>query len=235
MPPAVKQHAFLQEDKIDSWSPPAKGIQASWCPWGMPWVGKPHWRHEVRIYTHALTLPTFLMPHSSLPPWNPNRTLSQQIVRMPSTRTGRQYSARPSMPFSPTLRQGSYVSSPSSTTSNSVLRGLPPYRWQEQIPDITLPKYGTIVNDDDNYKELMAILFPQSDLYSRTITMWHLRITAQKLRREADRQEVEARRIFIEMEGLGLQLLDFELSSVIVNSLWFKRGFKSWERSSIKQ
>ena len=51
----------------------------------------------------------------------------------------------------------------------------------------------------------MAILFPQSDLYSRTITMQHLWITAQKLRREADRQKVEARRIFIEMEGLGLQ------------------------------
>ena len=51
----------------------------------------------------------------------------------------------------------------------------------------------------------MAILFPQTDLYSRTITMQHLWITAQKLRREADRQEIKARRIFIEMEGLGLQ------------------------------
>ena len=89
----------------------------------MPWVGKPHWRHEARIYIYALTLPTFSMPHSSLPPWNPNRTLSQQIVRMPSTRIGRRYSARPSMPSSPTLIQGSYVSSPFSTTSNSVLRG----------------------------------------------------------------------------------------------------------------
>ena len=124
---------------------------------------------------------------------------------MPSTRTGRRYSARPSMPSSPTFRQGSHVSSPSSTTSNSVLRGLPPYRWQEQIPDITLPEYGTIIKDDDNYEDLMAILFPQSDLYSRTITMQHLSIMAQKLRREVDRQEVEARRIFIKMEGLGLQ------------------------------
>ena len=35
--------------------------------------------------------------------------------------------------------------------------------------------------------------------------MRHLSITAQKLRREVERQEVEARRIFIEMEGLGLQ------------------------------
>ena len=35
--------------------------------------------------------------------------------------------------------------------------------------------------------------------------MQHLWITTQKLRREADRQEVDARRIFIEMEGLGLQ------------------------------
>ena len=51
----------------------------------------------------------------------------------------------------------------------------------------------------------MAILFPQSNLYSRTITMRHLWITAQKLRREVDRQGVEARRIFIEIEGLGLQ------------------------------
>ena len=124
---------------------------------------------------------------------------------MPSTRNGWQYSTRPSMPSSPTLRQGSHVSSPSLTTSNSVLRGLPPYRQQERIPDITLPEYGTIIKDDDDYEDLMAILFPQSDLYSRTITMWHLSITAQKLRREAERQEVEARRIFIKMEGLGLQ------------------------------
>ena len=101
------------------------------------------------------------------------------------------------MPSSPTFKQGSHISSPSSTTSNSVLRGLPPYRWQEWIPDITLPEYGTIIRDDDNYEDLMAILFPQSDLYSRTITMWHLFIMAQKLRREVDRQEVKARRIFM--------------------------------------
>ena len=124
---------------------------------------------------------------------------------MPSTRTGQQYSARPSMPSSPTFRQGSHVSSPSSTTSNSILRGLPPHRWWEQIPDITLPEYGTIIKDDDDYEDLMAILFPQSDLYSRTITMRHLSIMAQKLGRKADKQEVEARRIFIKMEGLGLQ------------------------------
>ena len=62
-----------------------------------------------------------------------------------------------------------------------------------------------IIKDDDDYKDLMAILFPQSDLYSRTITMQHLSITAQKLRREVERQEVEVRRIFIEMEKLGLQ------------------------------
>ena len=124
---------------------------------------------------------------------------------MPSTRTGQRYSARPSMPSSPTFRQGSHVSSPSLTMPNSVLRGLPPYRQQERIPNITLPEYGTIIRDNDDYEDLMAILFPQSDLYSRTITMQHLSITAQKLRREADRQEVKARRIFIEMEGLGLQ------------------------------
>ena len=51
----------------------------------------------------------------------------------------------------------------------------------------------------------MAILFPQTDLYSKTITMQHLWITAQKLRREADRQEIEVRQLFMEMEGLGLQ------------------------------
>ena len=51
----------------------------------------------------------------------------------------------------------------------------------------------------------MAILFPQTDLYSRTITMQHLWITTQKLRREVDRQEIEARRLFMELEGLGLQ------------------------------
>ena len=124
---------------------------------------------------------------------------------MPSTRTGRRYSTRPSMPSFPTFRQGSHVSSPSSTTSNSILRGLPPYRRRERIPNITLPKYGMIIKDNDNYEDLMAILFSQSHLYSRTITMQHLSITAQKLRREAERQEVEVRRIFIEIEGLGLQ------------------------------
>ena len=124
---------------------------------------------------------------------------------MPSTRTSRRYSTRPSMPSSPTFRQGSHVSSSPSMTSNLVLRGLPPYRRREQIPDITLPEYGMIIKDDDDYEDLMAILFPQSDLYSRTITMRHLSIMAQKLRREAERQEAEAKRIFIEMEGLGLQ------------------------------
>ena len=168
----------------------------------MPWAGKPHWKHEAWIHIYASTLPTFLMPHSHFSPcW----TQRNQITTMPSTRTGWQYSTRPSMPSSPTFRQGSHVSSPSSTTSNLVLRGLSPYRQQEQIPNITLPKYRMIIKDDDHYEDLMAILFPQSDLYSRTITMRHLSITAQKLRREADRQEVEAKRIFVEMEGLGLQ------------------------------
>ena len=51
----------------------------------------------------------------------------------------------------------------------------------------------------------MATLYPQSDLYSRTVTMRQLFITAQNLRREAERLEEEGRRIFIEMEGLGLQ------------------------------
>ena len=91
----------------------------------MPWAGKPHWRHEAGIHIYALTLLTSLKPHSSLSPQNSNRTSSQQIIRMPSTRTGWQYSARPSMPSSPTLRQGSYVSSPFSTTSTSVLRSSP--------------------------------------------------------------------------------------------------------------
>ena len=124
---------------------------------------------------------------------------------MPSTRTGQQYSARPSMPSSPTIRQGSYVSFPSSMTSTSILRGLSPYRWWERIPDITLSEYGGIINNNDDYDNLMAILFPQCNLYSRTITMRHLWITAQKLRREADRQEIEAKKLFMELEGLGLQ------------------------------
>ena len=105
------------------------------------------------------------------------------------------------MTSSPTFRQGSHVSSPSSMMSNSVLRGLSPYRRRERIPDITLPEYGMIIKDNDDYEDL----FSQSNLYSRTITMQHLSIIAQKLGREAERQEVEVRRIFIEMEGLGLQ------------------------------
>ena len=171
----------------------------------MPRAGKPHWRHEAWIYIYALTLPTFSMPHSHFSPWNPCWTQRNQITTMFSIRTGRRYSTRPSMPSSPTFRQGSHVSSLSSMMSNSVLGGLTPYRQWEQIPDITLPEYGTIIKDDDDYEDLMAILFPQSDLYSRTITMRHLSITAQKLRREVDRQEVEVKRIFVEMEGLGLQ------------------------------
>ena len=89
--------------------------------------------------------------------------------------------------------------------SASILRGLPTYRQQEWIPNITLSKYAKIINNDDDYDDFMAILFPQTDLYSKTITMRHLWITAQKLRREADRQEIKARRMFMEMEGLGLQ------------------------------
>ena len=48
----------------------------------------------------------------------------------------------------------------------------------------------------------MAILFPQADLYLKTITMRHLWVTAQKLRREADRQEIKVRR-FIRKKGFG--------------------------------
>ena len=124
---------------------------------------------------------------------------------MPSIRTGRRYSAGPSMPSSSTLRQGSYLSSPSSTMSNSVLRSVSPYQRQERIPEITLQEYGRILDDDDDYVNLMAILYPQSDFYSRTVTMQQLLITAQKIRREADRLEEEGQRIFVEMEGLGLQ------------------------------
>ena len=109
------------------------------------------------------------------------------------------------MPSSSTLRQGSYVSSPSSMTSNSVLRSVSPYQQQEQIPDITLQEYGRILDDNDDYVNLMAILYPQSNFYSRTVTMRQLLITAQKIRREADRLEEEGQRIFVEMEGLGLQ------------------------------
>ena len=164
----------------------------------------PHWRHEARVYIYASTLPTFSMPHSHFPPWNPCWTQKNQIANMPFTRSGQQYSARTPMPSSSTLRQGSSPSS-SSSSSSSILRGLPPYRQWEQIPDITLLEYGRILGNDNDYDDLMAILYPQSDLYSKTITMRHLWITANKLRREADRQEIEARRLFIEMAGTGLQ------------------------------
>ena len=91
---------------------------------------------------------------------------------------------RTPMPSSSTLRQGSSSSSSFSLMSSSILRGLPPYRWWEQIPDITLLKYGRIIDDNDDYDDLMAILYQQTNLYSKTITMWHLWITAQKLRGE---------------------------------------------------
>ena len=145
------------------------------------------------------------MPHSHLPPRNPNRTSSQQIIIMPFTRTGRRYSARPHMPSSSTLRQGFYVSSPFSRMSNSVLRSVSPYQRQERIPDITQQEYRRILDDEEDYVNLMATLYPQSDLYSRTVTMRQVFITAQNLKREADRLEEEGRRIFVEMEGLGLQ------------------------------
>ena len=51
----------------------------------------------------------------------------------------------------------------------------------------------------------MAILYPQNNSYSKMITMHHLWIMAQKLRKEADRQEIEVRRLSIKMEGTGLQ------------------------------
>ena len=165
---------------------------------------KCHWRHEVWIYIYASTLPTFPMPYSHFPSQNPHWTQRNQTVNMPSTRSGRRYSTRTPMPSSSTLRQGSSPSS-SSSSSSLIFRGLLPYRKQERIPDITLLEYGKILGDDDDYDDLMAILYPQSDLYLKTITMWHLWIMANKLRREADRQEIEARRIFIEMEGTGLQ------------------------------
>ena len=109
------------------------------------------------------------------------------------------------MPSSSAPRQGFYPSLPSSAASTSVLRGLPPYRWQEQIPNITLSEYGRILDDNEDYNDLMTILFQQSDFHSKTITMWHLWITAQWLRREVDRQQIEVRWLFMEMEGLELQ------------------------------
>ena len=64
---------------------------------------------------------------------------------------------------------------------------------------------GRILDDDDDYENLMAILFPQGDFYSRTVTMRQLSITAQKIRREVDQLEDKGQRIFVAMEGLGLQ------------------------------
>ena len=78
-------------------------------------------------------------------------------------------------------------------------------RWSKSKVWWKCNKYGRILDDDDDYENLMAILFPQGDFYSRTVTMRQLLITAQKIRREADQLEEEGWRIFVEMEGLGLQ------------------------------
>ena len=131
---------------------------------------------------------------------------------MPFIRTHQQYSTRlssySSAPSSSALRHCSSPSSPSSMTSTSVLWGLFPYRWCEQIPNITLSEYSRFLDDNEDYDNLMLWLYFFYDLiyvYSKTITMQHLWVTAQWLRIEVDRQQIEVRWLSVEMEGLGLQ------------------------------
>ena len=82
---------------------------------------------------------------------------------MPSIRTDWWHSTRLSsyspMPSYLALRQGSYPSSSSSVTSTSVFRELPPCRWQEQIPNISLSEYGRIPGNDEDYDDLMTYYF----------------------------------------------------------------------------
>ena len=61
-------------------------------------------------------------------------------------------------------------------------------------PDITLSKYGRIIDNDNDYDDLMAILFHYAtpmDYCTKT--------------EKRSRQEIKVRQLFMEMEGLGLQ------------------------------
>lgn len=94
--------------------------------------------------------------------------------------------------------------STSPTTSTSVIHDLPPYR-RRQLPDITFTQFGDIIDDDEDYDDMMANIFHRTDLWSKAVTLRHLRFTVKRLMEEARKQGDEAKRIFTEMEGLGLQ------------------------------
>jgi len=163
-------------------------------PRGMSENRKPHGRHATRIHLYATTIQTLSTPHSPFSPRNTSRTKTHKITMPPIRRTNERRT--------PT---STFNSPSSSISSSSIIRDLPPYRRRERIPDFSLDEFGLILNDDDDYETMMTYLIHRSDLYSRTVTMRHLWFTSLRLRQEARRQHIEAQRIFIEMEGLGLQ------------------------------
>ena len=111
------------------------------------------------------------------------------------------------MPPSRTARQtlSSFSSrSSSSFSESSIVRDLPHYRQQQRIPNLTIYEFGRVLEDNDQYDRMMATIFHHPDLFSRTITMWHLWFTMRQLRDEARCQFDEAIWVFKEMEMMDL-------------------------------
>jgi hypothetical protein len=65
-----------------------------------------------------------------------------------------------------------------------------------EIPNITLMDYCQIVQDEETYDELMATIGHRRSLVNQSRMIRHLWLTSRILLQEADRQCIEANRIF---------------------------------------
>jgi hypothetical protein len=110
---------------------------------------------------------------------------------MPATRTRAQRSQVP------------YAYS-SSSSESSVLDRRTPFPYI-RIPKIPLLDYGRLLSDEETFDEVMATIGHRQSLVNQSKTIRHLWLTSRRLLEEVDRQRHEARRIFTQMEQMGLQ------------------------------
>jgi hypothetical protein len=110
---------------------------------------------------------------------------------MPATRTRAQ---RPHVPYAYS----------SSSSESSVLDRRTPFPYL-QIPKISLLDYGRLLSEEDTFDEVMATIGHRRSLVNQSKMIRHLWLTSRRLLEEVDKQRHEARRIFTQMERMGLQ------------------------------
>jgi hypothetical protein len=110
---------------------------------------------------------------------------------MPATRTRAQ---RPYVPYAYS----------SSSSESSVLDQRTPFPYI-RIPKISLLDYGRLLSDEETFDDIMATIGHRRSLVNQSKTIRHLWLTSRHLLEEVDKQRHEARRIFTQMERMGLQ------------------------------